>query len=217
MFIQLDNLKRLSAIKNKRDKAVLATKCPYHLERELNNAYYACWSPKRVTRWAVKVGSDVEKMIAEILKTKKHPERVYHICLGISSLEKKYGPPRINQTCKKELSYELYSCKSVKNTLKRGLDSLKEKTIRTCYCPFMQISAMINKPLQIKLFGMARALKSTSELGFSGLGTNELSVSSWYEVIGDPTIANTICDRIVNNSYRIELNDGSVRMKFKLN
>jgi DNA replication protein DnaC len=46
--------------------------------------------------------------------------------------------------------------------------------------------------------------------------TSQLPVSSWHEVIGDPTIADAICDRIVNNSYRIELNGGSVRMKFKL-
>jgi DNA replication protein DnaC len=46
--------------------------------------------------------------------------------------------------------------------------------------------------------------------------TSQLPVSAWHEVIGDPTIADAICDRIVSSSYRIELNGGSVRMKFKL-
>jgi len=49
----------------------------------------------------------------------------------------------------------------------------------------MSISATINKLQQLKLFGMARALKSTSELGFSGLGMDELLAhlvdSEWEE------------------------------------
>jgi len=46
--------------------------------------------------------------------------------------------------------------------------------------------------------------------------TSQLPVSAWHDVIGDPTIADAICDRIVHNSYRIELGGGSVRAKFKL-
>jgi DNA replication protein DnaC len=45
---------------------------------------------------------------------------------------------------------------------------------------------------------------------------SQLPISAWHKVIGDPTIADAICDRLVNNSYRIELYGGSVRMKFKL-
>ena len=45
--------------------------------------------------------------------------------------------------------------------------------------------------------------------------TSQLPVSSWHEVIGDPTIADAICDRIINSSYRIELKGESVRIKYK--
>lgn len=38
----------------------------------------------------------------------------------------------------------------------------------------MSISATINKLQQMKLYGMARALKSSQELGFSGLTSEEL-------------------------------------------
>ena len=47
--------------------------------------------------------------------------------------------------------------------------------------------------------------------------TSQLPVSSWHEVIGDPTIADAICDRIINSSYRIELKGESVRIKYKTN
>ena len=45
--------------------------------------------------------------------------------------------------------------------------------------------------------------------------TSQLPVYSWHEVIGDPTIADAICDRIINSSYRIELKGESVRIKYK--
>jgi len=44
--------------------------------------------------------------------------------------------------------------------------------------------------------------------------TSQLPVASWHEVIGDPTIADAICDRIVNTSYRIELKGDSLRKKY---
>ena len=100
-----------------------------------NHAYYASWSPERITGWAAKVGPDVEKMITEILKTKKHPEQAYRICLGIISLEKKYGQPRVNRACKRALNYGLYSYKSVKNILEKGLDSIKEESYQEMVLP----------------------------------------------------------------------------------
>jgi len=45
--------------------------------------------------------------------------------------------------------------------------------------------------------------------------TSQLPVPDWHEVIGDPTIADAICDRMVNNSYRIELKGDSLRKKYR--
>ena len=38
-----------------------------------------------------------------------------------------------------------------------------------------------------------------------------MPVAHWHEQIGDPTIADSILDRLVHNAYRIELNGESVR------
>ena len=40
---------------------------------------------------------------------------------------------------------------------------------------------------------------------------SQLPVSSWHEVIGEPTIADAICDRIVHAAHRINLEGESVR------
>ncbi len=40
---------------------------------------------------------------------------------------------------------------------------------------------------------------------------SQVPIEKWHEVIGDPTIADAICDRIVHNAHRIELKGESVR------
>ena len=42
---------------------------------------------------------------------------------------------------------------------------------------------------------------------------SQLPVGSWYEIIGEATIADAILDRLVHTSYRIELKGESLRKK----
>ena len=47
---------------------------------------------------------------------------------------------------------------------------------------------------------------------------SQLPVNKWYEIIGDPTIADAILDRLVHSSHRIELEGKeSMRKKYKNN
>jgi len=41
--------------------------------------------------------------------------------------------------------------------------------------------------------------------------TSQLPVERWYEVIGDPTLADAILDRIIHSAYRIALDGDSMR------
>jgi DNA replication protein DnaC len=43
--------------------------------------------------------------------------------------------------------------------------------------------------------------------------TSQLPVASWHQQIGDPTIADSILDRLVHNAYRFELSGDSLRKK----
>lgn len=45
----------------------------------------------------------------------------------------------------------------------------------------------------------------------SSVFSSQLPVSQWHQIIGDPTIADAICDRIVHTAHRIELKGESVR------
>lgn len=47
----------------------------------------------------------------------------------------------------------------------------------------------------------------------STIVASQLPVDKWHEVIGDPTIADAVLDRLVNNAYRISLSGESMRRK----
>lgn len=47
----------------------------------------------------------------------------------------------------------------------------------------------------------------------STIVASQLPVETWHEVIGNPTVADAILDRLVNNAYRISLTGGSMRRK----
>jgi hypothetical protein len=41
--------------------------------------------------------------------------------------------------------------------------------------------------------------------------TSQLPVDRWYELVGNPTLADAILDRLVHNAYRVELSGESLR------
>ncbi len=41
--------------------------------------------------------------------------------------------------------------------------------------------------------------------------TSQLPVDAWHDVIGDPTLADAILDRLVHNAHRLELAGESMR------
>lgn len=50
----------------------------------------------------------------------------------------------------------------------------------------------------------------------STLITSQLPVKNWHEHIGEPTIADAILDRLLNNAYKIELKGDSIRKSEKI-
>jgi DNA replication protein DnaC len=45
----------------------------------------------------------------------------------------------------------------------------------------------------------------------STLATSQLPIEKWHDLIGDPTLADAILDRLVHNAYKINLKGGSMR------
>jgi DNA replication protein DnaC len=45
----------------------------------------------------------------------------------------------------------------------------------------------------------------------STLITSQLPVKHWHDILGDPTLADAIMDRLVHNAYKINLKGDSMR------
>jgi DNA replication protein DnaC len=50
----------------------------------------------------------------------------------------------------------------------------------------------------------------------STLVTSQFPVDKWHDLIGDPTLADAILDRLIHSAYKIELKGGSMRKKKSL-
>ena len=93
---------------------------PQHMPKP--HQHYAEWTPERLIRWAAKNGQATQKLIAAILASRPHPQQGFRSCLGIMSLQKTYGPQRLEKACQRALAIGGISYKSVYAILKNGLD-----------------------------------------------------------------------------------------------
>ena len=93
---------------------------------------YLEWTPSRIINWAKHTGISTADMVETIIKLRKHPEQGYRSCLGILRLAKKYSPQRLETACRRALSFNAYSYKSVRSILEKGLDQTPEPESFSC-------------------------------------------------------------------------------------
>jgi transposase len=121
--IYYDNVR---VVQHKRDRRPNKyTTLPEHMPAE--HRFYAEWSPERFCRWAKSIGEEVLQVIENVLKSRKHPEQAFKVCLGILSLAKKYGPQRLNKACGKANRFGTYSYKRIESMLKLGVEEEQQK------------------------------------------------------------------------------------------
>jgi len=69
-----------------------------------------------------------------------------------------------------------------------------------------------NSELELQLFPPPPAVPSEQR---STIVTCQMPVDNWHELIGDPTLADAILDRLVHNAYRINRKGESMRKRVK--
>ena len=92
----------------------------------VNHTYNADWSSEYFITWAQKIGTSTKECIEKTLDKKQYPEQSYKSCMGILGMASKTGKERLNNACKRALSYDAVSYNSIKNILERGLDKEEE-------------------------------------------------------------------------------------------
>ncbi len=83
---------------------------------------YLKWTPERLLNWAAKTGPSVVELAQLIMESRAHPQQGFRSILGIMSLNKPYGPERLEAACKRALAINAKSFTSVQSILKNNLD-----------------------------------------------------------------------------------------------
>ena len=78
-------------------------------------------------------------------------------------------------------------------------------------CPLLILDDLFLVPLDAKERPILLDIIEDRHGRKSIIVTSQLPVSSWYDAIGDPTLADAILDRIVHTAHQIELSGESIR------
>jgi len=90
--------------------------------RPKSHQQYLEWTPSRIIDWAAKTGPFTGRLVAAILAERPHPEMGYRSALGVISLNRKYGPERVEAACTRAVRMKIHRYQSVKSILASGLD-----------------------------------------------------------------------------------------------
>lgn len=99
------------------------------------NNFVADWNPERFKSWATDIGEPTRHIIDKILEIKTHPEQAYKSCVGVLGFAKKVGKERLNNACRRALSYESYGYPIIKKILNKGLDKEPVQLEINCTIP----------------------------------------------------------------------------------
>ena len=87
-----------------------------------NHRFVSELSPERILLLAEEIDKDVKLYVSKILHQSKYQEQACKVCLGILAFAKKAGKERLTKACQRALDYGIYSYKTIKKILEKGLD-----------------------------------------------------------------------------------------------
>ena len=90
------------------------------------HAAYKDWSPERIRSWAGRIGPNTEHVIHAIEQSKAHIEQAQRSCLGLLSLQKRFGEERLERACGIALNQGCYTRKFIQTILQNGRDNVVE-------------------------------------------------------------------------------------------
>lgn len=94
-----------------------------------NHRQMVGWKPERFIRWAEKTGTYTLEVIEKVLESKIHPQQSYRKCMGILKLGERFSGDRLENACRRALSFNTLSYKRIKSILDNSLDQVKESEI----------------------------------------------------------------------------------------
>ena len=86
------------------------------------------WTPDRLIQWGVSIGPAAAVAVTQLLEKHRHPEHGYRACLGLLSLAKRYGKPRLEVACSVALQIGTCQYRHVRDILANHRDANTQAT-----------------------------------------------------------------------------------------
>jgi transposase len=102
------------------------TTIPEHMPS--SHRRYGDWTPAKIREEAQRIGPMLSLLVDKIIENRPHPEQGYRSCLGIISLEKRFGAERLEAAALRALEIQARNYPSVKSILEKGLDRVPVPT-----------------------------------------------------------------------------------------
>ncbi|MDY7545062.1 IS21 family transposase [Glaciimonas sp. CA11.2] len=80
------------------------------------------WTPQRLIHWGQTIGTATAEAVTRLMAENRHPEHGYRACLGLLSLAKRYGKPRLEAGCMLALQLGACQYRHVRDILKNNRD-----------------------------------------------------------------------------------------------
>ncbi len=93
------------------------------------------WTPQRLIHWGNTIGPHTGCFITTMLQRHRHPEHGYRGCLGLLSLERRYGTKRLETACAMAIELNAVYYRHVRDILARGSDLATEPTTTNWVSP----------------------------------------------------------------------------------
>jgi transposase len=132
--------KRITSHRRSYERGRHTTK-PEHMPS--SHRAHAEWTPSRLIRWAEKAGPATGRVVAEILRSRPHPEQGYRACLGIMRLGRSYGTERLEAASRRAEQLRSASYRTVRNILSSNQDRLPFEELETRATPPTPVHANI--------------------------------------------------------------------------
>jgi len=84
------------------------------------------WTPQRLIHWGRDIGPATAVVVTRLLEERKHPEHGYRACLGLLSLVKRYGKPRLEAACVLALQIGACQYRHVRDILTNNRDKTSQ-------------------------------------------------------------------------------------------
>ena len=100
---------------------------PEHMP--LEHRAYLGYNEKEFADWAGSVGSNTAAVVKHFLTSGKEPEQGYKYCASLTKLSNRYGPVRLENACKRLLSFSSTpSIRTLSTILKNGQDRAQQES-----------------------------------------------------------------------------------------